>query len=83
MAGNGMGDEPAESIRFYLDGKNVTREVVDVVQLEYGYPAPLGEPCYKQSEPMRSGWHTARVTYEDISGESFAYKWRFETIAEN
>jgi len=33
-------------------------------------------------EPFRAGWHTAKVTYEDISGEWCAYKWRFGVITE-
>ena len=78
FAGHGIEDEPEKSIRFYLDGKNVTRSVVDVVRLEYGYPSPSGEPCYKRSEPLRSGWHTAKVTFKYITGERFEYKWRFE-----
>ena len=82
QAGRGMGEEPEKAIHFFLDGKNVTRDVVDLVRLQYGYPTPVGEPCYKRPEPLRSGWHTAKVTYEDISGERFEYKWRFVVIAE-
>jgi len=82
IAGHGMGEEPETTIRFFLDGVNVTQEVVDLVRLQYGYPAPVGEPCYTRSEPLHAGWHTAKVTYEDISGERFAYKWRFVVLAE-
>ena len=82
LAGRGLADESAQSLRFFLDGKHVTRDVVDVVRLEYGYPAPQGEPCYKQAEPLRPGWHTARVIYEDQSGERFEYRWRFEIFGE-
>ena len=81
-AGRGMADEPEQSMRFTLDGVNVTRDVVDVVQLEYGYPSPLGEPCYRRSESLHAGWHTVRVTYQDVSGERFSYKWRFEILSE-
>ena len=82
FAGRGMGEEPETTIRFFLDGVNVTQDVVDLVRLQYGYPDPVGEPCYTRHEPLRSGWHTAKVTYEDISGERFAYKWRFVVITE-
>jgi len=81
IAGRGLGEEPEKTIRFFMDGKNVTRDIVDLVRLEYGYPYPLGEPCYTRHEPLRSGWHTAKVTYEDISGQRFEYKWRFAVIA--
>ena len=82
LAGRGMGEEPEQAIRFALDGVNITRDVVDLVRLQYGYPDPVGEPCYSRHDPLRSGWHTARVTYEDISGERFEYKWRFVVPAE-
>lgn len=82
QAGHGMGDEPEQTIRFYLDGINVTQDVVDLARLQYGYPDPVGEPCYTQHDPLRAGWHTAKVTYVDSSGGRFAYKWRFEVSAE-
>ena len=82
QAGRSMGEEPERTIRFFLDGVNVTKDVVDLYRLQYGYPDPVGEPCYTRSEPLRPGWHTAKVTYEDISGQRFAYKWRFFVIAE-
>ena len=82
QAGRGLGEEPEKVIHFFLDGKNVTRDFVDLVRLQYGYPDPVGEPCYTPPKPLRPGWHTAKVTYEDISGERFEYKWRFVVIAE-
>lgn len=82
QAGRGMMEEPEEAIRFFLDGKNVTQDVVDLVRLQYGYPAPVGEPCYKRIVPINPGWHTAKVTYEDNSGNRYDYKWRFQVIDE-
>ena len=80
LAGRGMGDEPKKSIRLYLDGKNVTQDIIDLAELEY--PVPVGELCYRKSDPLRPGWHTAKVTYDDISGERFEYKWRFSVTVE-
>jgi len=82
LAGRGMGEEPERVARYFLDGINVTKDIVDLVRLQYGYPDPVGEPCYSRHELLRSGWHTAKVTYEDISGERFEYKWRFVVLAE-
>jgi len=82
LAGRGMGEDPERTIRFFFDGKNVTRDLVDLVRLEYGYPSPVGEPCYTRPKPLGPGWYTAKVTYEDISGERFEYMWRFAVLAE-
>lgn len=82
IAGHGLGEEPQETIRYYLDGRNVTRNVVDIVRLEYGYPDPVGEPCYKQPTTLSLGWHTAKTTYNDIAGEKFEYTWRFQVFVD-
>jgi len=82
QAGRGLGEEPEKVIHFFLDGKNVSQDIVDLVRLQYGYPYPVGEPCYTPPKPLHSGWHTAKVTYKDISGKRFEYKWRFVVIAE-
>jgi hypothetical protein len=81
-AGRGMGDDPQQAIRYFMDGKNVTEKVLDIVALEYGYPDPMGEPCYKQTEPLSSRWHTIKVTYVDSVGEDFEYMWRFQVLNE-
>jgi hypothetical protein len=80
-AGHGLGDEPAQLIRYYLDGFNVSDKVIDLAQLEYGYPAPNGEPCYRAEGPLRPGWHTVKIAYHDGAGDRFEYRWRFEVIA--
>jgi hypothetical protein len=79
-AGRGLGDEPQKVIQYFLDGRNVTREVVDIATLEYGYPDPVGEPCLTRTEPLGPGWHTAKVRYVDLAGEQFEYTWRFEVL---
>jgi hypothetical protein len=78
QTGSGMDEESRESTRYFFDGWNVTKHMYDIVSLEY--PTQVGEPCYKRSEPVRSGWHTAKVTYEDNSGNRYEYKWRFQVI---
>lgn len=82
QAGHGMGDEPQQTIRYFIDGKNVTKQVLDIVTLTYGYPDPVGEPCYRQTEPFASRWHTVKVIYADQAGEDFQYMWRFQVVNE-
>jgi len=81
--GYGLGDNPQDVIRYYLDGINVTEHVNDIVTLEYGYPDPIGEPCYNSSKLLRSGWYTAKVKYQDTEGNPFEYTWRFGVIDGN
>ena len=83
QTGRGIGDEPKNVIRYFFNGTNVTRDLYDVSTTEYGYPDPVGEPCYNRAEPLKPGWHTVKVTYKDISGESFEYKWRFYVVEED
>lgn len=78
QAGRGMGDDPKQAIRYFMDGKNVTERVLDLVTLEYGYPDPIGEPCYERTKPLSSGWHTVKVVYVDLDGKDFKYMWRFQ-----
>ena len=82
QAGIGLGDDPQQVIRYFIDGMNVTPQVVDIVTLEYGYPDPIGEPCYTREEPLNTGWHAVKVKYEDISGEEFEYTWQFQLVDE-
>ena len=78
--GRGMDEKSQDSARYYFDGMNITRQVYDLISLEY--PTQVGEPCYKRDEPLSPGWHTAKVTYEDNSGNRYEYKWRFQIIDE-
>jgi hypothetical protein len=80
LAGNGMNEDPRKSILYYFDGINVTKRMVDAVTLEYGYPDPVGEPCYTHPGPLNSKWHTVKVRYNDNTGKKFNYTWRFEVI---
>ena len=82
LAGHGLGDDPQKAIRYFFDGINVTKRMIDVAKLEYGYPAPMGEPCYTRTEPLNSGWHTVKVRYVDSAGKEFDYTWRFQVLDE-
>ena len=82
QAGSGMGEDPQKAIRYFFDGINVTKRVIDIVVLEYGYPAPVGEPCYTRTKPLKSGWHTVKVRYVDSAGKEFEYTWRFQVLGE-
>ena len=82
MAGSGIGEDPQKAIRYFFDGINVTKRVIDIVILEYGYPAPIGEPCYTRTEPLNPGWHTVKVRYVDSAGKEFEYTWRFHVLNE-
>ena len=73
-----MGDEPQELVRYRIDGRNVTDQMHDLVGLEY--PTQVEEPCYRRSEPLKPGWHTVKVDYEDISGVRYEYEWRFLVV---
>ena len=75
-AGNGMGEDSQKAVLYLFDGLNVTKRIVDIVVLEYGYPAPVGEPCYTRTDPLNSGWHTVKVRYYvDSIGKEFDYTW--------
>lgn len=78
--GHGLGDEPEKMIRYFLDGRNVTKETLDLATLQYGYPDPVGEPCYRSTKPLKPGWHTAKVAYTDLDREGFSYTWRFQVL---
>jgi hypothetical protein len=77
VVGHGVEDEQRMANRYYLDGRNVSRLVVDLSTTEYGYPDPVGEPCLYRDEPLKPGWHTAKVRYTDTKGDQFSYTWRF------
>ena len=81
-AGNGIGEDSRKAIRYFFDGINVTKRVIDIITLEYGYPDPMGEPCYMRTKPLRSGWHTVKVRYVDSIGKEFDYTWRFQVLNE-
>jgi hypothetical protein len=78
LAGHSMNKESQETSRYFFDGRNVTKNTYDLISLEY--PTQVAEPCYKQSEPLSPGWHTAKVTYKDNAEERFDYMWRFQVI---
>ena len=82
QVGSGMGEDPQKAIRYFFDGINVTKRVIDIVTLEYGYPDPVGEPCYTRTKPLRPGWHTVKVRYIDSIGKEFEYTWRFQVLNE-
>jgi hypothetical protein len=73
-------DPISQDTRYYFDGRNVTRQVYDINELEY--PTNVGEPCYRRTEPLDAGWHTAKVTYVDLAGNRLDYVWRFQVIQE-
>jgi hypothetical protein len=81
-AGNGMGEDPQDAVLYFFDGINVTKRMIDIVVLEYGYPAPVGEPCYTRTDPLNSGWHTVKVRFVDSIGKEFDYTWRFQVLSE-
>jgi hypothetical protein len=78
LSGNGMSEKAQKTPRYFFDGRDVTQHMYEIVELEY--PTQIAEPCYKLSEPIRPGWHTAKVTYEDNPGTLYEYKWRFQVL---
>ena len=78
--GSGMDEGSQETARYFYNGRNVTKDTYDIISLEY--PTQIGEPCYMRIEPLKPGWHTAKVTFEDNSGDRYEYKWRFQVIDE-
>lgn len=79
-AGRGMDEASQESVRYYFNGWNVTKDVYDIHAMEY--PTMIGEPCYRDSDPLKPGWYTAEVMYEDNSGNSYEYMWNFQVDLE-
>ena len=82
-ADNGMGEDSRKTVLYFFDGINVTKRMVDIVTLEYGYPDSVGQPCYTRPEPLNPGWHTVKLRYVDNIGKEFEYTWRFEVVAED
>ena len=80
-SGRGMDETSQASTRYYFNGWNVTKDVYDIHEMEY--PTMIGQPCLRQAEPLKPGWHTAKVTYEDNSGNSWEYTWNFQVVAED
>jgi hypothetical protein len=80
LSGSGMNEKTQQTPRYFFDGRQVTKHVYDIVDLEY--PTQIKELCYRQSNPINPGWHTAKVTYEDNAGNRFEYMWRFQVIGE-
>ena len=76
----GMDEDKRYAMRFYMDGINVSKQIQDIVMLEYGYPSPVGEPCFHRLELLRTGWHTAKVKYLDNLENPFEYTWRFYVV---
>lgn len=76
--GNGMGPDPINKIKFYLDGVNITSSVdawVDLIS-----PPIHGRFCYdhsKSGSDLSPGWHTAKVIYSDLKFKISVYTWRF------
>ena len=81
-AENGMDEDSRKAVLFFFNGVNVTKRMVDIVALEYGYPDSVGEPCYTRTNPLNAGWHTAKVRYADSVGKGFDYTWRFQVLDE-
>lgn len=75
-AGNGMGHAPMRTVRFFLDGINVTQNVHGFVTLDY--PPSGGSFCSNPDALLSPGWHTVKVTYTDSTKQKFAYTWRFQ-----
>jgi hypothetical protein len=82
-AGNGMSKDSRETVLYFFDGINITKWMVDTVTLEYGYPDSVGQPCYTRPEPLKLGWHTVKLRYDDNIGKKFEYTWRFEVVNEH
>jgi hypothetical protein len=76
QAENGMGFDPERTLRFFLDGINVTKKVHGVVTLDY--PPSGGSLCYNPDTPFSPGWHTVKVNYTDSQNQKFEYIWRFQ-----
>lgn len=73
--GNRISEAQQKEIRFYVDGKNVTDQMYELVELEY--PTGIAEPCYRQNEPLEPGWHTAVIKFTDSKDFQFDYRWAF------
>ncbi len=80
QAENGMGHDPERTLRFFLDGINVTKKVHGLVTLDY--PPSGGSLCYNPDAPLSPGWHTVKVTYADSKKQKFEYIWRFQVKSE-
>jgi hypothetical protein len=76
LAGNGMGLTPEKSMHFFYDGNDVTDKIDGLVTLDY--PPSTASLCYMPGTTLSSGWHTAKVTYKDITNKPFSYVWRFQ-----
>ena len=79
-AGNGMGVAPTRRIRSFLDGFNVTKKMDGFLTSDH--PISSGVLCVGTDTPLSPGWHTAKVTYSDITKQKFGYTWRFKIIDE-
>ncbi len=77
-AGNGMGQTPEKSVHYFFDGIDVTHQTDGLINLDI--PPSGGLFCYKSSIQVPKGWHTAKVTYKDMTGEVFSYLWRFQVV---
>jgi hypothetical protein len=75
QAGNGLGKNPWERARFYMDGVELTSKL-------RGGLLNIGEDhspmCYEVYWSLPIGWHTAQVIYKDVKGQKFQYTWRFQ-----
>jgi hypothetical protein len=82
-AGNGMDEESRNAVRYFFNGTNVSKHIIDIVTLEYGYPDSVGQPCYTHPNLLKAGWHTVKLQYGDNFGKEFEYTWRFEVRNEH
>jgi hypothetical protein len=74
-SGNRLNEDQQNEIQFFLDGKNVSGHMHQLVELEY--PTGIAELCYRENDPLASGWHTIVVRYADVNESSHRYRWTF------
>jgi hypothetical protein len=79
-AGRGMNMDAQKAIRYYFDGQDVSSHIDGAIDQEY--PIGTGEPCYWAIERIKPGWHTAKVIFQDSSGNTYEYMWRFQVVEE-
>lgn len=67
---------PQKRVRLYLDGADITSQAG--LRGTTDYPMSSGMFCYTPQEPLAEGWHEARVVYQDVEGNRYSYRWRFQ-----
>ncbi len=73
--GPGMGNNPTQSVRLFLDNTEVTNGLSWMTTKDL--PPSFGTMRYVPPQPLSDGEHTARVTYTDAEGTQYSYTWRF------